>query len=67
MPDFTVTLTAAQAQRVATAFGRYWNLGRPATAAEVKQYLIRQMRGIVITQERATQESVITVPDFVPT
>ena len=67
MPSLTVTLTTAQAQRVATAFGRYWNLGRDATAAEVKEYLIRQLKGVVAQQERGAQEAAIIVPALIAT
>ena len=68
MPDFTLSLTAQQAQRVSKAFGRYWNLkdasGNPrdATAAEVKTYLVRQLKGVVTNAERAEAEAAISAP-----
>ena len=68
MPDFTLTLTAPQAQRVAVAFGRYWQLkdaqGAPrnATAAEVKVFLVRQLRGVVREQERGVAEAALSDP-----
>ena len=68
MPDFTLSLTATQAQRVAVAFGRYWQLkdaqgqARDATAAEVKTYLIRQFKGVVTNAERAEAEAAISAP-----
>lgn len=64
MPDLTLTLTTAQAQRVAAAFGRYWSLGRPATVPEVKVYLVRQLKGAVMQQERAVLEAGISVPEL---
>lgn len=68
MPDFTLSLTTAEANRAAKAFGRYWGLkdadGRPrdATAAEVKEYLVRQLRGVVRQQERAKAEADLPEP-----
>ena len=68
MPDIILTLTVPQAQRVATAFGQYWglvdSLGAPrdATPMEVKAYLIRQLRGVVVTQERRAGENALPVP-----
>ena len=72
MPDITLTLTVAQAQRVAVAFGKYWNLldggglPREATLLEVKTYLIRQLRAVVVQQERRAAERVLPqAADFV--
>ena len=68
MPDIILTLTVAQANRVAVALGQYGNLvdgmGNPrdATPAEIKAYLIRQLRSVVITQERRTAESAVPTP-----
>ena len=70
MPDITLTLTVPQVQRVAVALGKYWNLmdaqappqPRDATLAEVKAYLIRQLRGLVIQQERRVAEGALPVP-----
>ena len=68
MPDFTLTLTAAQAQRVAVAFGRYGKFtdaqGAPrnATAAEIKEYLVRQLKGVVRQQERGVAEAALAEP-----
>lgn len=73
MPDITLTLTVQQAQRVLTAFGRYWSLKdalgvpRDATAAEVKEFLRRQLQAVVIQQERRTEEAKIVVPEVVAT
>ena len=65
MPDITLSLTPAVAARVGIAFGGYWHLKNPdgmpraATAAEIKEYLIRQLRAVVIQQERRTAESAL--------
>ena len=71
MPDITLTLTATQAARVTDAFGRYWNLSdangvaRSATAAEVKAFLVRQLKAMVLQQEQRKAESTIVVADLV--
>lgn len=63
MPTISLTIDAAAAQRVATAFGQYWHLmdaqGQPrdATLAEVKTYLVRQMTGVVRQQERGAAQA----------
>lgn len=43
MPDLTVSLTSAQAQRVAAAFA-HLNDGNPATAAQVQAWIKRKIR-----------------------
>ena len=67
MPSVTLTYSVAEGLRIATAFGRYWRLGRNATAAEVKEYLARQLNGVVVQQERAAEEAKVGVPDLVVT
>lgn len=64
MPTTTLTYTAAQGQRMAAAFGKYLGLGRNATEAEIKAWLIRQVRTIVLSQERAAAEAQVTLADF---
>ena len=65
MPAITLTLDATQIDRVVEAFGSYWNLrdtqGQPrnATPAEVKAYLVRQVKAVVIQQERRKAENAI--------
>lgn len=60
MPTISLTIDTANAQRIATAFGRYWNLvdanGNPrdATLAEIKTFLTRQVMGVVRNQDHAT-------------
>lgn len=74
MPTTTITYTNAEGQRMAVAFGKYWHLkdanGNPrnATEPEIKAYLIRQAKGVVISVERGTAEANVTPPDaFEPT
>ena len=73
MPSLTITTTAQQAQRLATAFGEYFTLKdaqgvvRPATEAEIKAWIILQLRALVIRQERKAQEDLIVDSPFDPT
>jgi hypothetical protein len=67
MPTQTITTTAPQAQRVATAFGAKLNLGRDATAAEVKADVIAYMRNVVINYEREEAQKQIVDSAFDPT
>lgn len=68
MPSFTLTVATAQAARIAVAFGTYWHLTNPdgtarnATAAEVKEYLIRQLSAVVRQQERHQAEQAVAEP-----
>ena len=68
MPDIILSLTVPQAQRVTSALGKYSNLvdgvglPREATLLEVKTYLTRQLRGIVVQQERRAAESALPAP-----
>jgi hypothetical protein len=66
MPTLTITTTVAQANRVASAFGKALGLGRDATEAEVKQEVIRLMRSVVIARERQDAISQITDTPFDP-
>ena len=67
MPDLTISLTPSQATRMATAFGKFLGLPGDATVADVKLYLVRQMKEVVRQQEKAVQEAAIIVPSFDPT
>lgn len=63
MPSITITLDSTNAARVASAFGRYWNLRnqdgtpRDATLPEIKEFVVRQLRGVVRRQEAAEDEA----------
>ena len=61
MPTITLTVSAAQATRITTALGRDLGLNRPATASEVKDWLISQVRHMVEVQERQVEARKITV------
>lgn len=64
MPTISLTVTAEQGQRVLGAFGRYWNLARPATVIEVREFLIRQLKAVVLQQERGLEEAKIQMADL---
>ena len=75
--DVTVSLTAPQAQRLATAIGKVRNLvdargdPRSATMAEVKTIIADHLRGFVMQAEKSALEEAaikaVTVPAFDPT
>ncbi len=56
MPTLSIDVTAPQAQRIATAFGRVRMLGRDATPAEVRAFLIDQLKSVVATGEKLLAE-----------
>lgn len=58
MPDFIITLTAAQAQRVAAAFA-YLNGGSPATAEQVKAWLKERVKEVVYARELETARKTV--------
>lgn len=70
MPILSVDLTAPKAQRLAVAFGKFFNLRddndapRNATAAEVEAYMRHELKKIVLIQERADAEAAIVAPEF---
>ena len=74
MPKLMITTSAAQAQRIATAFGRLKNRRKPdktkrdATAAEVKADVIDFIRSVVINHEQdvAMQAASDAVPEITP-
>lgn len=53
----TITTTAQEDQRIAAAFGPKLNLGRNATATEVKQDIIGYIRNVVTVQENIQARS----------
>lgn len=70
MPTITLTVTAPQAQRIATAFGRAYHLANPdgtprdATAQEMHGYLVGYIKGVVLDTETAAAKAAINVPDL---
>ena len=75
MPTLTITTTGAQAQRIATAFGRLKNLResdktpRGATGSEVKAEVIDFIKQVVLEYEKseAMEAASNAVPDIDPT
>jgi hypothetical protein len=68
MATISITTDAENTARVLAAFGTYWNLGRDATGAEVKEYLVRQLKAVVRQQERrADENAIVDDPNIVTT
>jgi hypothetical protein len=67
MPTLTITTTAPQASRVASAFGKRLNLGRDATNAEVKDEIIKFVRSVVIGEENREAITQLADTPFDPT
>lgn len=70
MPSVTITVTASQATRAAAALGTAQGLGRPATAEEVRLFLIGRLKQLVIDVEGTalTKAAIaaVVVPTFEP-
>jgi hypothetical protein len=62
MPTLSITVDSANATRVQHALGASLSLGRDATTAEVKDWLIGQMKALTKQQERREAESAVTIP-----
>lgn len=67
MATLTITTNANNAARVVAAFGKYLNLGRNATGAEVKQRVIEFMKSVVWEQENREARDAIVTPRIEPT
>lgn len=65
MATLTITTTGAQDSRIVAAFGKRLNLGRDATAAEVKAAVIQFVVGAVVEQEQLAAAA--TIQPFTPT
>lgn len=67
MASITITTTAAQDARLGPAFGYLLNTGGNATPAQVKAWLVTQLRGVVVTYETRQAIAAIAPPgDFSP-
>lgn len=67
MASITITTTGAQDARLGPAFGDLLNTGGNATPAQVKAWLIGQLRGVVHTYETKQAIAAVTPPsDFTP-
>jgi hypothetical protein len=60
MATLTITTTAAQDLRLGPAWGAKLGLGRNATVAEVKAYLVKVLRNGVLEYEQ--QQAVAALP-----
>lgn len=73
MPSITITTTAPQAQRIAAALGGRYTLKdqsgavRSATDAEVKAWVIDQLRNLTLDWEREQAVKAITISPLDPT
>lgn len=57
MPTLSIDLTNQQAQRVAAAIGSLLGLGRDATVAEVRDYIVAHLRAEVRRGEVSAAQS----------
>ena len=67
MPTLTINTTTTQATRIAVAYGSKLGLNRNATAAEIKQAVISEIRQVVRSYEHRIQAEAITVDTLDPT
>ena len=67
MATLSITVTAGELNRFQVAVGRRRNLGRDATPAEVKQFIIDECKAFVLREERQQAEASITDTVFEPT
>ena len=69
MATMTITTTADNAARAVTAYGDLLGLERDATAGELKQHVIREMKQVVRQyEERIVSDAAkATVGDIEPT
>lgn len=67
MASLTITTTAQQDARIAPAIGSILGLGRDATLAEVKSFMIDYLRGSVQDYERRINAASFTPNPLDPT
>lgn len=67
MPSTTISYTSQEGSRMAAAVGADLDLGRDATAAEVKAYMIQHLRSVVLRIERQQAVAAIQLSSFDPT
>lgn len=67
MAVLTITTTAPQDVRFVAAVGKSQGLGRDATPAECKTFVIALLRQFVQQQERITAQNALTDTAFDPT
>jgi hypothetical protein len=67
MATLTITTSGADDTRIAAAVGTYLNLGRSATAAEVKAEMVRYLKWLVQAGEnQAAKAAIVVNPDIAP-
>lgn len=66
MASVTITTTASQDVRLAPAFGDRLKLGRNATTAEVKAWLVDQLRNVVQEYEARQAAAAVVASGFDP-
>lgn len=69
MASITLNVPAGSTARIMEAVGYHMNLGQPATAAEVKQFIIQHLKNAVIRYdldqaELAAQASLNKIEDI---
>jgi hypothetical protein len=67
MATVTITTTAEQDARIASAFRKILELNQNPTGAQIKAWLIDRLREAVLNYEREQQRIAITVEPFEPT
>ena len=69
MPSMTITTTAGQGTRLAEAVGKRVNAdGSPASAAQIKDFVIDQLRILVTQYEDKRDKAAVAAPaSFDPT
>jgi hypothetical protein len=68
MATVTITTDAGQDARLAPAFGALLHPGTNATTADVKAWLIEQMRAVVQSYEDKVAKAAVAAPSaFTPT
>lgn len=68
MPSLTLNYTAAEGQRIATAVGHKFGLGRDATQAEIKAVIINDLAKLVSDEEAViANQAIVTQPPIAPT
>jgi hypothetical protein len=61
MPTLSIDLTTEQANRISEAVGKLLSLGRPATPAEARTWLISRIKDAVLAQEKKNAEEAIAL------
>lgn len=60
MPTTTINYSAQDGGRIAAAVGAELDLGRSATANEVKTYVMKRIEAMVLRHERQQKQAALT-------